>query len=346
MNIAIHNKKSGFTPYWIDYLNKNGINFSLVDCYSNKIVQDIKRCHGLMWHFHQSNPKDILFAKQLLYSLDIAGYPVFPDYQTCWHFDDKIAQKYLLETIDAPLVSTYLFYDKVPALEWIEQTHYPKIFKLRTGSGASNVQLVSDRNSAKSLVKKAFGKGFKQYDPSSKFKERHRRYRLGKTGLNDLFKGIARFVYSTGHDRVSGREKGYVYFQDYIPGNDHDIRVNVIDGKAFAVRRKVRDNDFRASGSGVIDYDVDKIPIKAVEIALDIAGKLKLQSVAFDFLMDGENPKILEMSYGFGYLPTDFKTGYWDSELNFYKGEFNPFGWMVDGFVKQIQKKSNTIKPL
>ena len=74
--------------------------------------------------------------------------------------------------------------------------------------------------------------------------------------------------------------------------------------------------------------------------------KLKLQSVAFDFLMVGENPKILKMSYGFGYLPIVFKTGYWDSDLNFHEGEFNPFGWTVEGFLKEIQKKSNTIKPL
>ncbi len=76
------------------------------------------------------NPRDILFAKQLLFSLEQSGIIVFPDFNTGWHFDDKVGQKYLLETIDAPLVPSYVFYSKKEALEWDEQTNFPKVFKL------------------------------------------------------------------------------------------------------------------------------------------------------------------------------------------------------------------------
>jgi len=299
-----------------------------------------------MWHFHQSNPKDVLFAKQLIYSLDISGFSVFPDSRTCWHFDDKVGQKYLLEAVRAPLVPSYVFYNREEAYEWCKNAGFPKVFKLRSGAGASNVKLVTDEVSAKKCIKKAFGRGFRQYDPISNLQERWRKYRLGKTGETDIIKAFARLGYPTEHEYVAGREKGYVYFQDFIPENDYDIRVNIIYGKASAVRRKVRPNDFRASGSGIIDYDMSKVPVEAIEIAFNLTKKLKFQSMAYDFVMDGNKPKIVELSYGFGFLPTDFKAGYWDSDLNFHEGEFNPFGWMVDGFVKEIQKNRTRYKPL
>jgi len=342
MEIAIQNKKNGFTQKWINYCRKVGYKFEFVNCYSSNIIQDLEKHDGLMWHFHQSNPRDVLFAKQLIYSLEAAGYPVFPNYQSCWHFDDKVGQKYLLESAKAPVVPTYIFYDRAEAIDWVENAEFPKILKLRTGAGSSNVRFLGDKTAAMKCIKKAFGKGFKQYDPAINLKERIRKYRAGKTNWRDLVKALARFGYPTDFERVTGREKGYVYFQDFIPDNGYDIRVNIIYDKASAVRRKVRPDDFRASGSGVIDYDMSKIPAEAIEIAFHLSKKLNFQSMAYDFVMDGNKPLIVEMSYGFGFLPGDFKTGYWDSNLNFHKGEFNPFGWMIDGFVKEI--RANTIR--
>lgn len=36
--------------------------------------------------------------------------------------------------------------------------------------------------------------------------------------------------------------------------NDSDVRVIVIENKAFAIKPFVRDNEFRASGSGAIEF--------------------------------------------------------------------------------------------
>lgn len=335
MKIAIHHRSNGFCKNWVKYCEKNSIPFRLVNCYRNDIIRQVSECDGLMWHFHQSSPKDVLFAKQLLNALNTTGFHVFPDFYTGWHFDDKVGQKYLLEAAGAPLVPSYVFYCRDEALEWLKQTSLPKVFKLRTGAGSSSVRLVEDIDTGKKLINKAFGSGFKHYESVPQLKERWRKYRLGKTKWTDMAKALIRFWYPTEHDRIAGREKGYVYFQDFIPGNTHDIRVNVIDGKASAARRRVRQNDFRASGSGLYDFDITKIPVEAVEIAFRTAERLKLQSVAFDFILDRDNPVIVEMSYGFGQAR--FTTGYWDSDLNFYEGEFNPFGWMVDSFIKEIE---------
>ena len=106
--------------------------------------------------------------------MQASGKKVFPDFNTMWHFDDKVGQKYLLEIIGAPLVPTWVFYDKHEALSWVDKTDFPKVFKLRGGAGSANVQLAHTKREAVKLIRKAFGRGFSQYNALGNLKERIR----------------------------------------------------------------------------------------------------------------------------------------------------------------------------
>ncbi|MCR9183516.1 MAG: hypothetical protein NXH73_11380, partial [Flavobacteriaceae bacterium] len=125
MKLAIHHRKNSFSEKWIEYCKSNNIDFKLVNVYENDIVEQVKDCDAFMWHHHHGNYKDILFAKQFLFSMEQSGKVVFPSFTTAWHFDDKIGQKYLLESIGVPFVKTNIFYDKAKSLEWIENTLFP-----------------------------------------------------------------------------------------------------------------------------------------------------------------------------------------------------------------------------
>ena len=129
-------------------------------------------CKGLMWHWNQNDYKAALFARQLTFSLEKKGIKVFPDVNTAWHFNDKVGQKYLLEAIDAPLVESYVFYTKEDALNWLDKTTFPKVFKLRGGASSVNVSLVKSKKEAKNLVKKAFSKGFSPITRFSRLRDR------------------------------------------------------------------------------------------------------------------------------------------------------------------------------
>jgi len=153
---------------------------------------------------------------------------------------------------------------------------------------------------------------------------------LNKTDLRDIFEGIVRFVIPPPYARLRGREKGYVYFQEFIADNDHDIRVVVIRDKAFAIKRMVRSGDFRASGSGNILYDRGLFDEDTIKLSFSSAGKLKSQCVAFDFVHDNVKPLLVEISYGFSPSGYDLCPGYWDKDLNWHEGKFNPYGWMVE----------------
>lgn len=339
MKIAIHQSKISFSENWISYCEENNISYKVVNCYDTDIIQQLSDCDALMWHHYHLSGKDTLFAKQLLYSIEMSGKVVYPDFRTNWHFDDKLGQKYLLESIDAPLVRSYAFYSKESAKRWAETTSFPKVFKLRCGSSSRNVRLVRSRKEAKQLIRRAFGRGFSQYPAWEGLIERLRLFKSGQGNLKELFDGVGRLFVPIPYTKIMGRERGYLYFQDFIPGNTHDIRINFVFNKCFGSRRGVRPGDFRASGSYIVDTDMSNIPDKALKIAFQVASGLRLQTAAFDFVISNGEPVIVEVSYGFGYPKYQFELGYWTDDLTYHPGNFNPFGWIVDGVVEAVRNQ-------
>ena len=109
----------------------------------------------------------------------------------------------------------------------------------------------------------------------------------------------------------------------------------IIDGKAFAVKRLVRENDFRASGSGNVVFEPAEIDERCIQIAFEVNKKIGAQSIGFDFVFDEANePKLVEFCYGFSVEFYDPCPGYWDVELNWHEGKFNPQEWMLQVLMK------------
>lgn len=336
MKIAIYHKSNDFSSKWIAYCQQHSIEYKLVNCYNNDILEQLHDCDGLMWHFSQLHAADVLFAKQLILAVQAAGKIVFPDVHTCWFFDDKVAQKYLLEALQLPLVPSYIFYDKAEALAWMENADFPKVFKLRRGAGSAHVKIVPDKTYARKLIHKAFGSGFSQYDKIQNLKDRWYHYRTGKGSAWNVLKGVLRFGKTTHFARTIGPEKGYAYFQDFIPGNNFDIRVIVIDGKAFAIKRMVREGDFRASGSGHVLYEKHHFSENLIALSFDMAEKIKSQCLAVDYIFKGEQALIVEISYGFVKEVYYKCEGYWDRTLRWHKGPFDAQAWMVETLLKKM----------
>jgi len=340
LRIAIHHRPGSFSDRWIEYCKKNSIAYSLVDCYDNDIIEQVKSFDAMLWHWHHGNIKDVLFARQLLISVENMGIKVFPNINTCWHFDDKVGQKYLLEAIGAPIVPTYVFYDQQKAIDWTKNTTFPKVFKLRGGAASENVRIVRNPIHAKKLINQAFGKGFAVKNRLNFLRERLWHFKRDKSlkSLLNISKGIARLFIPTVAERFSQRQRNYIYFQNFIPGNDHDIRIITIGKRAFAIKRIVRKGDFRASGSGHIIYDPDQIPQECIRIAFEVSQKLQAQSLAYDFVFQNSTPLLTEVSYAFkceGYLPCP---GYWDDNLVWHDGKFTPEWFMIEDFLRDINE--------
>jgi glutathione synthase/RimK-type ligase-like ATP-grasp enzyme len=344
MKIGIHHRPGSFSDYWIEYCDSNRIAYKLVDCTQSNILQQLEDCDALMWHWYQSDPKGVLFARQLVYSLEAMGKMVYPNSSTCWHFDDKVGQKYLLEAIGAPLVPSFVFYDRNEAYKWVEDptTTFPKVFKLRGGASSVNVKLVRTRSDAKKLVRIAFGRGFSSRNTFNNLKDRIDLFleKKNKEALVGVVKGIGKFFISNDFERLSSREKGYVYFQEFMKGNSFDTRVVVVGDRCFGIRRYNRENDFRASGSGKSGRTPDLFDKRCLQIAFDTAARLNTQSIAFDFIFDEKkNPLIVEMSFGFR---TQVYPGYWDRNLKWHEGECNSQYYFMETFVESVMNSKES----
>lgn len=345
MKIAVHDNPGSFSDRWITYCVENKVDFKKVNCYDTDIINQLDDCDGLMWNWNQNDYKAALFARQLTKSLERKDIKVFPDTNTSWHFDDKVGQKYLLEAIGAPFVKSYVFYSAKEALEWIEEISFPKVFKLRGGSGSINVSLVKTKGKARHLIKKAFTIGFLPVNRISGLKDRFRILQRDKNlaSVKKVAGGFGRLFIHREFERFSPNQKGYIYFQDFIPNNYYDTRLVVIGNRCFGCRRYCRKNDFRASGSGLCEYEPELFDKKTIQYAFETAKKLEAQSVAFDFVLDDNEPKIVEISYCFPMEgASDDCMGYWDNNLNWYNKSANMQSFMIEDFINKLKIENET----
>ena len=100
MKIAIHNDPNAPTPFagnWACHLIRSGAEVRWVNLRLPNAIDQVLGCQGVMWHWEYM-PHERQVAQTILRSIEqYAGIPVFPDYNTCWHYDDKIAQFSLRE---------------------------------------------------------------------------------------------------------------------------------------------------------------------------------------------------------------------------------------------------------
>jgi hypothetical protein len=206
--------------------------------------------------------------------------------------------------------------------------------------------LVRSKRQARKIIQRAFSRGFSPLNRINLLKDRfwHLRRDRNSKALVGIGKGLARVLVSTKFERNSLRDKGYVYFQDYIGGNTFDIRIIVIGDRAFGIKRMVRMHDFRASGSGIIRYEKDDIDMSCLKCSFDISDRIKSQCLAFDYVFNDTRPLLIEISYAF--LQTGYRDcpGYWDRTFAWHEGKFYPEWFMVEDFINLINQESEPSK--
>jgi hypothetical protein len=296
----------------------------------------------LLWHWNQDEHHAHHLGLELAFSMDIAKKMMYPNTYTCWHYDSKISQKYLLESIGAPMPQTNVFYKKSDAEEFIENRKLPVVFKLSKGAGAQNVLLINKKNQGKRLIAKAFSKGFKVVP--GYFKDTKTKLKKTKT-LGSLILKASRapfiIIQKIRYNKQFQPESQYFYVQNYLPKNKYDTRVIVIGNRAFALQRYNRANDFRASGSGLVNYNKEDIDLEIIKMSFDITKKIRSQSLALDFIYDENNqPNLIEISYC--WLPGEFYRkcqGYWDNKLKWHEEPVTPEEFIIDDILNNYYAK-------
>ena len=332
MKILIHdNRDHHFDSKWGAYFEKNGIDYEKKNLMGIDFNNDLEDVNGVMWHFRLF-PEEKRAANYILNTIEYVYHiPTWPNFQTRWHFDEKIAQHYLLKSIDVPQIQSWVFWDFESAKFFLENYEsYPIVMKLSVGAGAANVFLVQNVDEALLFARDMFEQGIFPYT-KNEFNNKSLKRKIKNTA-NYIRKNIIPVP-----DNYN-LQKNYVYIQEYIP-NSGDIRVTIIGDRAFAFCRENRENDFRASGSGRIIYDLSKIPLQAIESAFEVSKKLQFQSMAYDFLLNNEGQALInEISYGYNDRAVYECRGHWDSELKWHEGHMWPEEAQVQDFIYYIEQ--------
>lgn len=144
-------------------------------------------------------------------------------------YENKSLEAHISKIYGLPFAPTHIFNNKEEALRALETMRFPVISKIDPGSGSVGVEWVENIHKARRIIRQAFSQ-------------------LGRATYTPYF-----------------RQKNHVYFQDFIPNDGYDIRVILVDNRAFGYYRKTLDGDFRASGMNQVEWG--DLPEEAVRIA-------------------------------------------------------------------------------
>lgn len=294
-------------------------------------VENLDEYNLVFFNFFHDLEFNRRFAKKIVYGVDqkCCGINIWPDLKSCLFYDDKLAQVYQFLSLKnhckgVRLAGTKVFYTYRDFKSWMSTAELPAVVKLSTGAGSHNVKLLSSRFQAMlyGIINFTIGRSRKG----------------GFSILMDRLKnrdliGISRSIMSLmvpSYKGLRGRERGYVIVQEYLPGNDGDIRIVVIGQKAIAIKRRNRPHDFRASGSGLVSYDVLDLPTDLIKASFDLSKLFSMKVVAFDFLRDERGFVLIESSYTISYDAYDKCKGYWDSDGNWKEGKVNVRDFIVN----------------
>ena len=322
-----HRKNSeSEVPGWEDWLKEHNIPFEYVDCYRYDIISKLDKYSGLIWWYENYAIADLLEAQNILDIAEKKGLAVYPNHNTAWHFDDKIAEMYAFQSVGAPIPKSWVFYDKEKCLSWANtKAKYPIVAKLRCGSGSNNVKLLKTASEAEAYIKRMFGKGFNPA-PSLAYKtfSKVQSTRDWKTFVNRA-KRIPDFLWTRRFAKQLPVEKGYCYFQEFIPNEGYDIKIAVVGDKLSYFLRNIRKGDFRASGSGDFYYNNTMIKEQIIKTAFETKDALKMQCIGFDYVVDnrtGEG-KIIEMCHGFDRDAVFAAKGWFDRNCQWHDESMN-----------------------
>lgn len=309
------NHSTNWEREWISYCIENKIDYKILNCYATNIIDQLNGFDILLWHFSGYVYADMLMARSVLYSAKNMGLKVFPDFFDSWHFDDKIAGTYLLQSVNAPIPESNMFYSYNEAVDWFENIDkFPVVAKLRNGSGSHNVKLLVSLNEALKYCRIMFGKGLSS-SPSFIFKANSNLH--SSKSLKVVFSRIKRipeFIRTVRNSKHFPNEKDYIFVQEFIPNDGFDIKVVVVGKKLSYIARNVRKNDFRASGGGDLFVDNKILNQEIINTAFNLNNKLGFKCMGYDFVVDKRNnkAKILEISYGFSHAAQLICGGHFD----------------------------------
>lgn len=194
---------------------------------------------------------------------------------------------------------------------------FPYVYKSITGAGSSGVTLVRNLKERKEIVNEKEKVNFKRYAISiaRKLKLTTAEYSIYKYNKKSFIPYVT---------------------QSFIEGLSFDYKVLVFWDKLYVLKRNIRKNDFRASGSGLLKFT--EPPEILLDYALDIFSQLDTPYASLDICISESGCHLIEFqALNFGPYALKKSPGFYyksDGNWQFKKQDSN----LEDEFSRSIFK--------
>lgn len=269
-------------------LEELGYNVEIIEF--SKVADDYKLLpeNSLFFYSFSYNVTYHQYMKDVLYDVKQCRPDVclLPDLDMLFSFENKGYQELLKKRLNfGNLDGKYLgdISDLTTTLK------FPIVYKLLNGAVSSGVFLVKNQSELVNLVHKNIKRSAKEYVNYLR-RLRKKKTPSSMTPNHELMDQNFKDFFSKRHSFV---------LQNFIPNLNCDYRVLVFGNKFYTMRRAVRENDFRASGSGLQEWVEPSERI--LTFALEICERLNVPFISLDIADDGEKCYLIEFQgLGFG----------------------------------------------
>lgn len=231
------------------------------------------------------------FIRDILIQITLRGGVLLPEYRHFSAHENKNFQE--LEKVRLGIPSPYGIpigtYEE--GMEILSKITYPVVLKKSTGFASRNVKIAHNLPKAKRIL-------FNMLDNNFKF------------DINSLYYLYRRVKNKTHYPKRFGK----VVIQEYIPDLSYDWKILVLGNTCFYLKRYVKKNDFRASGSGSFTIS-EPPPTHILDFALLCKEKMNAPNISLDIIDKDGVPQLIEYQANhFGVCPASWGRYYFKLE--------------------------------
>lgn len=245
------------------------------------VAQDYTDCFVL----YPSSEDEGLFYKDYIEDVILAiskrGARIIPSFEyfrahSNKSFQEMIRKQFKTESLKTPEAVSIGHYDELELLK--DKLACPVVIKVSNGAGSKGVALAKTWQDVCRISKELMTHTYRDFS-RTRLAILNTKSRIIAHNILKRKKGIAPF-----HTPLRTNK---IIIEEFIPNLTGDYKVLVFNGKYFVLNRKNRENDFRASGSGLFEFPTDISGIESIlKMAKTATEEIKMPLISLDI---GEN---------------------------------------------------------
>jgi hypothetical protein len=260
MMIAIHDDRQGWGKTYAEFCRAANVPHVVFDLLADDWLEAAAKASVVFFKCTMYPDNIRILKERVAFLQEVLKVAAFPNHRIFRYFDSKAIERDMFQASSVRVPKTLVAGTSRDLARVATEFGERVVLKESAGAGSSKTRLVRNTKLRRALLE------LRMLD--------HPWYRFWNVTARSL-----------GFTPAWG---GQVIVQEFIPGLTFDLRVNTVGRKyVYICKRRVRRNDFRASGSGNIVYDWDDGYLPYMRECLAISQRMGFSNAAYDLLVDG-----------------------------------------------------------